>query len=571
MSPTITANIWPLEADGFLEQERTAVGERFGPPRLGVCISGGGSRSLSAAMGQLRGLHALGLMDKVSFLSCVSGGCWASTLYTYLPASVSDETFLGGVAAPNDLRWDGSETEPAKDLKFMHLNALGSVPQRLGWEALLEKALGYHHAGIPEDRMWASAIGDLVLAPFGLGDSPSRYFSWTKEWLDSVILANNPQLTAEDFVLAREGRPYLVTNATMFYPPDATEGPFKPDPRANPYLIESTPLGVGIAATFPAAGSPQPGKAGSRDIGGGWVDSFAFGGAAPSAAPVHGKVALVSPAERYKLSDAAGNSSSAFVGTLIDKFGSQYDWLEKLVPVFNYWPVVDAGVEHNSAYPYFFGDGGNFEDTGIAGLVRRRLPKIVSFINGATPLGWDPSVQQVSCDSQIAVLFGYAPKVEGSRWALFGPDSTSPHRFAQVFDSAAFLPLLDDLWHAHTTGASAVSVCNQLQVVENPRLGIAGGFTTDVLFVINTPVTAWYKALSLEIRAIMDVDPEYHTFPNYDTLLQLHLSERQVNLLAHLSCWNVMSEDAIGGRRANAQVFRDFFSEAVHVGLDRTR
>ena len=50
--------------------------------------------------------------------------------------------------------------------------------------------------------------------------------------------------------------------------------------------------------------------------------------------------------------------------------------------------------------PHFFGDGGNFEDTGIAGLIRRKIPRIVSFVNGNTPLGYDDAVQQVSCDSQ---------------------------------------------------------------------------------------------------------------------------------------------------------------------------
>lgn len=562
--PSVTANLWPLQTNGLMDKEAIAVGERFDPPWIGVCISGGGSRSLSAAMGQLRGLHHLGLMENVSWLSCVSGGCWASTLYTYLPETVSDDTFLGSVAAPETLLWDSPSSDPGVDLSHMDADALGSVPQRLGWDHLLKKALEFREEGIPEDRMWANAIGDLVLAPFGLGDSPDRYFSWTEKWLEENILVNNREpnnaLSKNDFVLTRDNRPYLITNATLFYPPNATSGPFQPDPLSNPYLIESTPMGVGVATTFLSEGAPNTGQQTNRDIGGGWVDSFAYGGNAPTRAPVDGKVTLEVPEERYRLSDAAGNSSSAFVATIIDQFGSQYDWLEKLVPVFKYWPVHDAADESNSAHPYFFGDGGNFEDTGIAALVRRKLPRIVSFINGSTPLGWDDSVHQVSCDSQLATLFGYAPKENGKVWERFGSSSTSPHRFAQIFDAEAFLPLLNDLWDAHTAGASAVSVCKDLKVVDNKRLGIIGDFATDVLFVVNTPVKAWHDALSIEVRAAMEIDPEYHAFPNYDTLLQLHLNERQVNLLAHLSCWNVVSEEPVGGRSANAKVFQDFFS-----------
>ncbi|CAD0302421.1 hypothetical protein [Xanthomonas hortorum] len=41
---------------------------------VGICLSGGGSRALSCALGQLRGLRSLGLLDKVAAISSVSGG-----------------------------------------------------------------------------------------------------------------------------------------------------------------------------------------------------------------------------------------------------------------------------------------------------------------------------------------------------------------------------------------------------------------------------------------------------------------------------------------------------------------
>ena len=60
------------------------------PGTVGLCFSGGGSRALTAALGAYRGLTALGLMEKVSFISSVSGGTWASAAYTYLPSAISD-------------------------------------------------------------------------------------------------------------------------------------------------------------------------------------------------------------------------------------------------------------------------------------------------------------------------------------------------------------------------------------------------------------------------------------------------------------------------------------------------
>ena len=44
------------------------------PGNVGVCLSGGGSRALSAGMGQLRGLSYLNLLGQVKALSTVSGG-----------------------------------------------------------------------------------------------------------------------------------------------------------------------------------------------------------------------------------------------------------------------------------------------------------------------------------------------------------------------------------------------------------------------------------------------------------------------------------------------------------------
>jgi hypothetical protein len=87
---------WKTQTQARIEQiERTATAPA--PPAIlnaniypfppapvtsgvGICLSGGGSRAASASMGELRGLRALGLLDKVSVLSTVSGGSWAGVI-----------------------------------------------------------------------------------------------------------------------------------------------------------------------------------------------------------------------------------------------------------------------------------------------------------------------------------------------------------------------------------------------------------------------------------------------------------------------------------------------------------
>ena len=54
-------------------------------------------------LGQLRGLNELNLLKNVRYISCVSGGSWASVPFTYLNDNWTDEMFLGQVIPPEDL------------------------------------------------------------------------------------------------------------------------------------------------------------------------------------------------------------------------------------------------------------------------------------------------------------------------------------------------------------------------------------------------------------------------------------------------------------------------------------
>lgn len=58
------------------------------PPKIGLALSGGGSRAIAFHLGCLRALHDRGILDKVVVLSGVSGGSVIAALYAY-----SDEPF----------------------------------------------------------------------------------------------------------------------------------------------------------------------------------------------------------------------------------------------------------------------------------------------------------------------------------------------------------------------------------------------------------------------------------------------------------------------------------------------
>lgn len=62
--------------------------EKMSPPRVGLALSGGGSRAIAFHLGCLRALNDRGILDKVTVLSGVSGGSVIAALYAY-----SEESF----------------------------------------------------------------------------------------------------------------------------------------------------------------------------------------------------------------------------------------------------------------------------------------------------------------------------------------------------------------------------------------------------------------------------------------------------------------------------------------------
>jgi hypothetical protein len=547
---------------GFPE---SAAEANFGPPWAGVCISGGGSRSLSAAMGELRGLAALGVLPKIGWLSTVSGGTWAGTLFNWAPAKFSDAVLLGPLELePGKLRWDSAG--PVDDLGRLDPHALGSAATRLGIEEMLAKAIELYHRGVAVSELWPRAIGELVLAPFELGDSPQRYFSWTPGWLERQILADNRRLTSADFFLTRPDRPYLITNSTLYYPPNPPASlaiPVRPAGGGGPanawevgFDFETTPISCGVPPAFPNAGPPSPGQPSSSDIGGGWIDPFAMGSIAPSTVAADGSFRVPTPPNRFRLSDAAGLSSVAFAYDVLDVAHQRgIHFLDDMVPETVCWPVYRAGqLPRNAARPYLFGDGGNLENQGIMALLRRNLKKIIAFVNTETQLSM--SGAEVIVDSDLPPLFGL--EWSGAQGKYIPTAPNSPFRFNQVFDRTTFDDMRRQLWNRAQLGATAMAVQTGTTVLANPHFGVAGG-TTDILWIYLHPVEAWRRKLHDTVKIAMDLEPlDYSMFPNYYTIEQLHLNARQVNLLAHLTSWNVASEERVGGFPGNAEVVRGF-------------
>jgi hypothetical protein len=493
----VTCKTWDATRLDFVFPEQgdpeLRAAELMARPNLGLAFSGGGTRSASATLGQLRGLRHLGLLDEARYLSCVSGGSLTSSAFTYLPASWRDEVFLGRIIPPQDVTVEYLEhTDPDS---FAHVIS----------HAVIADNFLKHVIRLAGDEVFARALGDVFLNPFGL-NSLQRFFSFDHNSV-STILQHNPRMEANDFYQVRPGRPYLIVNSLILR--SRNEHPL---PKRIPF--ESTPLYVGIRALHQGAGAEN------RDIGGGYVEPFGFDSDAP-VAPADQfdrvKVRLGMSRYRYTLSDAIGSSCAAPAEKLAER---GLDWLG--FPEFKYWPPANPG--QTPAREYVVGDGGILENLGVMPLLARKVERIIVFVNTGDKLRGGGKGQ---INDSIRPLFGQTP------------DFMTNH----VFPSDQYDALVEALLAARRAG-NTVMFKDRYQVLENARYGVQGGWPVEVLWVYNERVPAWEGQLPDEISAMIG-QGDLERFPHYRTfrenpLTAVDLNAKQTLMLAHLSCWNVI-------------------------------
>ena len=511
-------------------------------PNVGIGFSGGGTRAMSAAMGQLRALISLKLMNDVDYISCISGGSWASTAFTYYAQGAnSDEEFLGVITDPKDITLDGLEKLD---------------PSSLGWGATQDLGAAIddaYKAGVPEDLLWAAAIGKIFFERYGLYDpkNPS-YFSLDNDTV-AKIRAANQQLENAPFNVVRQPSdykvPYLLINATIDGP--TAHAPYNPD---QLLMCTYSPLYSGIpyqqTMKYPIAKSWAADHATiDAVVGGGFIESFAWGCSAPTASAAEGSVQVAPPAHPFTLSEASGQSSSAFAA-MFEKIKQ----LDGLLPEQNYWPPM-ANPPQTPAQLFDFGDGGNLENYGLIPLIMRGVKKIILFMNTEQPLSltYDPESKTYDSDlsSDLPPLFG----VTVYSHDLFS--SPAPD-YNHVFPQSDYAPLVRALQDLKRQGKPMVYQTSHV-IQENPFWGVPAGGTVDVLYVYLDAVEDWKKQLGdLAVRAELDLGDigMFPHFPNYKTIDEnlipiwglTELTARQVNLLADLTCWVVRESGDVFGK-----------------------
>lgn len=424
----------PLTVERFVGKSRST------PGNVGVCLSGGGSRALSAGMGQLRALNHLtvkkggpSLLSQVKAFSTVSGGSWLGVSFDYLGGKTSDADFLNAyVANPHDLVLSNGSSIgvtldklPAGNIAAPVTSVLFSVPA-----LAVEAYLLWKFIGTPADSLWQVLMGLHILSEHDLyapaaNALPTSLFSWNAATLKKDVVTPNPSLAKETAHLVASGagrasRPFIVCNTALFVKEGKTQ-------LLAP--VQATPFFTGVV------GSPNAVDANGRKVGGGGVTSFAFNSALQK---VSGNAVTVAQARQWSLTDIVGSSSAAFAGQLqqilndpllLLKYLWEYAeeiwaWLKKhlpkaslaavddarirsfvagptlsevasdtaafdpgsLIPAYDYWPVRKAKPEPKLKTTRF-ADGGNLENTGVASLLAYGdIDSVIAFVNSETAM-----------------------------------------------------------------------------------------------------------------------------------------------------------------------------------------
>jgi hypothetical protein len=437
---------------------------------VGVSLSGGGSRALTAGMGQLRALrkltlHGQSLLAQVKALSVVSGGAWLGVPYVYLqPGGPSDTAYLGPwIEDQAALTPQMLEVLPAGNAGVPITSPMFS-PRLLAVQALLLHSV----LQVPSDMLWQTLIGLNILSEYGLYAptlhlAPADTFSYDAATVTGEITGRNPTLANEPIYTCadadgsgREHRPFLLCNSAMFLTePGSSLQVLAP--------VQTTPFITGIL------GTPTGEDTNGRKVGGGGVTSF---GSNSTCDAISGNNATIAQTRQWSLTDAVGTSSAFYAEVLQNLFHrwrqdpgepaavmareadtvrhwarrklpidlrdtaverlrlygrsslaarsllqSSLSDLQELIPCYSYWPVLDPQPGTLSR-PNRFADGGNLENTGIAALLAYSdIDGIIAFINPSVPL--QPGAYGVA-DGHGGFIPGTAIIIDDSIPPLFG-------------------------------------------------------------------------------------------------------------------------------------------------------
>jgi len=526
--------------------EVTASSPEFPGPRRSarkaLCISGGGSRAMSLTMGYYRALTSLGVLPgNVDAISSVSGGSWASSQYMF--ADVATDDLVGLPTSPKDATMAVLNRQPpamgarATELtnKFVRQifresrhKCKGLIVDSIDW--LQEKCQETYMA-----HLWQDIVGSGILGPYGLN---GKAYMAPSPGAADAIKAKNPSLAGETFLSPLPGRPStFVMNGVLAAPlnynvdvSNAVSFQMSPDFTGSPYYPNGSTVNYQVARGGSFRKRHLHKDINNVLVGGGFVETFAFGGEAPEGCAGQA-CGLPAPRKPFTLSDAIGISSAAHASKTASILG-----LQTMNPNGLYWPVISDSQGQPSARTYQFADGGNQDNVGLLAMLQSGASQLAVFYSTSQAIN---TTMNVCFSSPGADLTAAATSDLSCFFGHCTGQSTSSFYYGnnQVFDSAEYAALLCSLQTEKSAGRPAI-VKTSHKVRANPWWGIAGGADVEVIWFYNEHIKNLEDMLPQDTKAAIAAgeDGPFANYPLFATMFQngkeaLSLTAAQVNLL----------------------------------------
>ncbi len=538
---TVAVRTWVIDANSGTQLPEMADAELAVPwlkdrASFGIAFSGGGTRSASASLGQLRALHSLGWLGRARYISANSGGSWATVPFTYLPQTIDDGRFLGDYISPealDDHNLSPSTTDPL---------AFGTAIHNASTiDEILEIGRG--------DEAYSDIVASVFLEPFGLHDN-EKFFTFHKGALRSV-LAGNPSLSIDNFqYVEKKDRPYLIVTGVMI-------GQQISDDPEEYYPIEMTPLYTGIRGQFKLEKDGQ-----TVIVGGGYVESFGYDSYEPRKDVVDGRwrvrlTGLLSRGDkpigdryRFTLSDVIGVSSAAPLATF-----SRNSVPNFLFPEFRHWPVNRDAINQSdenvrrAADEFQHGDGADMDNLALTPLLVRKTANIIAFINTAAAFRKPASGCRNIAEEHIT----------DGVISFFRKSGVLQHNI--VFnDGDAGLEKICEEFSARQTAGEPLVYCQTYDVVENARHRIEP-YRTSICWVYLDRTNNWIERIDQTagdlVHQLANNEGSFDNFPHYSTFAEqgislIDLNRERVIALSNLAAWVIKEQaeyisDSLGG------------------------
>lgn len=451
---------------------------------VGVALQGGGARATCQCLGTLAALEALGYMRNVRYVCSVSGATGTTGPFCFLPPQHSTTKFFGGIPSdPKTLVPDNMEKLAEGSLlwSIFERGAGGSLCDLLSftWDETIGRwrhLNAYDQALTPMDLAAFDLFveGSVMSAPVGTEAH--------KRAVDAVGPAGAKVLPM------RSDAPFPILAGSRLIEAAGQHSKW--------CALECTPLYCGTPVDLP--------KAPGGHIGGGVVESFGFGAAAPRVLPggrtaiCDGEEVTVKPRTFVPLAKAVGISQAdAYTHYVPLVLPTQSSCCEQALggPVLPMWSPADITSQNNCSASV--GDGGPTDPCGLLALLRRRVKKVIlQCCDGFSLL----DAHTVSDCTWWTSYFGSLGAATLSSYSMSADDMVAQ---CHVFASTALQPLLDQLIEKGKRGAPMVADLT-LDVLDNNLCGVKGGWQVRVLWCFPSLSQGFRSALPKDTQVLLE-------------------------------------------------------------------